>query len=113
MRHSQIRDKFHAKVRNLSRTDPDIFFHKLGHHLLFVAVTKEESFSGINHHVITEVGTRRHQCTKFFGAIRPGTRVTVQKPFSGPEPTDMQRIDTPIPCFEDVELASTAETLLY
>lgn len=72
---------------------------------------EEKGFARINHHVVAEVGTGRHQGAKFFGAIRMAALLTDHKHFPCMDPTNVQRTDGPAACFLDLQLTFTGRTL--
>ncbi len=57
----KVYDESHAQQRDFPRTNLNILLRQLRNYLLFVTMPEEKGFARIDHHVVTEVGTGRHQ----------------------------------------------------
>ena len=87
----KVHDEFHAQQRDFPRTDPHVSFCQFRDHFLFVAMSQQEGFAGMDHHVVAEVRTGRHQRAKLFGTVGVATSLAAQKHFPRPKPASMSQ----------------------
>ena len=111
MSKGKVYDESHAQQRDFPRTDLNIVPRQLRNHLLFVTMPEEKGFARIDHHVVAEVGTGRHQSAQFLAALSVAARLAGQEHFARPEGANMQCTDRPSPCFLYIQIASAVGAL--